>query len=50
MLLGLVMEYDKKRLYGVAGETIQKHGLWPQAPFYQQVAKEVFGFKDPLLP
>jgi hypothetical protein len=43
VLLGLLMEYDKKHLYGVFGKTLKEHGLWPQAPFYHQVAKEVFG-------
>jgi hypothetical protein len=43
VLMGLVMEYDKKHLYGVFAKVLEEHGLWPQAPFYHQVAKEVFG-------
>jgi hypothetical protein len=43
VLMGLVMEYDKKHLYGVLTKVVQENGLWPQAPFYRQVAKDVFG-------
>jgi hypothetical protein len=42
VLLGLLLEYDKKHLYGIAAKTIAEYGLWPQAPFYHRVAKEVF--------
>ena len=46
VLMGLMLEYDKKHLYGVFEKTLSEHGfLWPEALFYQQVAREVFGLK-----
>jgi hypothetical protein len=45
VLLGLVLEYDDKNLYGVIGKAGAQYDLFPDARFYQQVAKEVFGLK-----
>lgn len=44
ILLGLVMLYDRKHIFGAISKVTEECGLWPQAKFYEQIAKEVFGF------